>query len=43
MGKKGITVLREIRENIVSIKQEQNGSFKKKNIQRTTTTKILGK
>ena len=28
----GITVLREIRENIVFIRQEQNGSFDKNNI-----------
>ena len=43
LKKKVITVLREVREDIVSIKQEENDSFKKKNIQRTTTTRSLGK
>lgn len=40
--KKGITVLREIREYCIHKTGKQNGCFKKNNIQRTTT-KILGK
>lgn len=41
MKQKVITALKEIRETIVPIKQEQDGIFKKRNTQRTTKT--LGK